>query len=216
MIIMFLFPKLLYYALKIDKKRGFELEFGYILKEGALKGESNYIIATEDKVNSPQSLSKVKWAIYDVKTKTRFTAFFDWITPQGLVKGQSIYFRATKNRKEAIFSLEKQETPWFRKIRDRGVLTGESNFFWAKEKKHYALYDIRTGKKLTPDFKSSVIAGALIGDTDNLIVGSFGEEIFFIYDIKKEKVVSKEFDENKLIEIIKNGSIKQALKELKI
>ncbi len=192
------------------------MKFGYILKEGALKKESNYIIATEDKVNSPKDLMKSKWAIYDSKTKERLTDFFDWIAPQGLVKGQSLYFRATKNKKEAIFSLGKQETPWFRKIRDRGVLTGESNFYWAKEKAHYVLYDIKNGEKLTPNFKSSVIAGALIGDTDNLIVGSFGKEIFFIYDIKKKKVVSKEFDEDKLIEILKNGSLKQALEELKI
>ncbi len=189
-------------------------KFGYVLKEGALKGESLYVIATENNINSSKDLLSAKWAIYVYETEERVSDFFDWIAPQGLVKGESIYFRATLNKKEAIFSLEKQETPWYRKIRDRGALTGESNFYWAKEKAHYALYNIKTGEKLTPDFKSSVLFGAVIGDTDNLVVGSFGEEIFFIFDINKKEIVSKEFDEDKLIEIMKLGSIRESLKKL--
>ncbi|RMA97678.1 hypothetical protein [Hydrogenothermus marinus] len=186
----------------------------YYLKEGAIKGESRYIIATEDYIdpeNIGKSMQNAKWAIYDFEKKERLTDFFDWISPNGLVKGQSKYFRATFNKKEAIFSLEKQETKWFRKIRDRGAITGESNFYWAKEKTHYALYDINTGEKLTPDFKSSVIAGALIGNSDNLVIGSFGEEIFFIYDIKEKKIVSREFDEDYLIELLKDGDLARAL-----
>lgn len=189
-------------------------KFGYILQEGAIKGESPYIIATEDNVNSSQDLLKVKWAIYVYETGERVSEFFDWISPNGIVKGQSPYFRATLDKKEAIFSLEKQETQWFRKMRDRGALTGESDFYWAKEKAHYALYSIKTGEKLTPDFKSSVLFGAVIGDTDNLVIGSFGHEIFFIYDINNKEIVSKEFDEDKLIEILKLNSIEKALENI--
>jgi hypothetical protein len=189
-------------------------KYGYILKEGAIKGKSPYIIATEDEVNSSKDLLKVRWAIYNYETDERVSDFFDWISPNGIVNGESEFFRATKNKKEALFTFEKQVSPWYRKIRDRGALTGESNYYWAKEKAHYSLYNIKTGEKLTPDFKSSVLFGAVIGDTDNLVVGSFGEEIFFIYDIKNQKIVSKEFDEDALIEILKLNSILEALEKI--
>ena len=189
--------------------------FGYIIQEGAIKGESPYVIATEEEVKDSRDLLKVKWAIYVYETKERVSDYFDWINPQGLVKGQSPYFRVSKDKKEALFSLDGQVSSWFRKIRDRGALTGESDYFWAKEKAHYSLYHIQTGEKITPDFKSSVIAGAVIGKSPNLVVGSFGDEIFFIYDIEAKKIVSKEFDEDKLIEILKHGDLEKALNELK-
>ncbi len=189
----------------------------FYLNEGYYKGDSNYIIATEDPIdenNRGKSLQVAKWAIYDGRTKEKLTDFFDWIAPQGLVKGQSPYFRATRDKKEAIFTLEGQITPWYKKIRERGAVSGESRYYWAKEKAHYALYNIDTGEKLTPDFKSSVLAGAVVGTSAELVVGSFGEEIFFIYNIRTKQIVSKEFDEDKLIEILKHGNLEKALLEL--
>jgi len=193
--------------------------FELFLKEGALKKESNYIIASEEKIeNFPSksiAMQKVKWAIYDINTGKRVSNFFDWIAPQGLVKGQSQYFRATIDKKDAVFTLQGQKTKWFRKIRERGAITGESKYFWAKEKKHYALYNIETGEKLTPEFKSSVLAGAVIGDTENLVYGSFGNDIFFVYDIKIKKVVSKEFEEEDLVNFLKKGlSIQEVVNNL--
>jgi len=169
----------------IRLQNGEEKAFGWILNEGFPKGQSIYFIATEeivlDKDNPVKHLKNVKWAIYSGENGERLTDFFDWITPLGLVKGQSPYFRGEKNKKEALFTLDEQKTDWYQKIRDRGALTGESNYYWGKQNGYYALYDITNGKKLTPDFKSSVIAGALVGRSKNLVVGSFGEEIFFIY-----------------------------------
>ncbi len=201
----------------IKNEKGNEIPFGWILEHGALKNESDYFIATKqrikDKPNPYIAMKSVKWAIFDSKTGEQVSEEFDWIATVGLVKGESKYFRGTRDKKDAIFSLEGQVSEWFDKIRDRGALTGESNYFWGKRNKHYALYDIETGEKLTPDFKSSVLAGAVVGKSD-LVVGSFGEEIFFLYNIQSGKIVSPEFDEDKLIEILKHGDLERALKEL--
>ncbi len=188
--------------------------FSYYFKEGLPKGESRYFIATEEDINKENPLKDLKnvtWAIYDEKGN-RVTEFFDWISPLGLVKNQSPYFRATKNNKEAIFTLEGQITDWFDKIRDRGALTGESEYFWGKKGKTFALYSIKTGEKLTPDFRSSVIAGAVIG-VSRYVVGSYGDEIFFIYDFEKQKKISPEFDEDRLIYILRElkGNLEKAV-----
>ncbi len=194
-------------------------DFGYIFESGASRGESPYFIATEetvyDKEKPTVAMKHSKWAIYDIRTGHRVTDFYDWITTKGLVQGQSPYFRVEKDKMEALFTLEGQVTRWFRKIRDRGALTGESNYFWAKEKAHYALYDIRTGEKLTEDYKSSVIAGAVVGRGD-YIVGSYGDEIFFIVDLKTGKKLTPDFDEPTLIEILKHGDLERAVEELNI
>ncbi len=192
-------------------------DFGWIFESGVVKGESNYFIATEETILDKEkpfvAMKKVKWAIYEKGTDRKLTDDFDWISTVGVVKGQSSFFRGTLNKKEAIFNLEGRVSEWFDKIRDRGVLTGESFYFWGKSNKHYSLYNIKTGEKLSPDFKSSVLAGALLG-RGNLIVGSFGEEIFFLYDISKKEIVSPEFDEDRLIEILKHGDLEKALEEL--
>ncbi len=191
--------------------------FGWIFESGVLKGESNYFIATEETILDKEkpfvAMKYVKWAIYEKNTNRKLTDDFDWISTVGVVKGQSSFFRGTLDKKEALFTLDGRITEWFDKIRDRGALTGESFYFWGKQNKHYALYNIKTGEKLTPDFKSSVLAGAVLG-RGNFVVGSFGEEIFFIYDIDSKKIVSPEFDEDKLIEILKHGDLDKALKEL--
>ncbi|NPA51866.1 MAG: hypothetical protein GXO22_03125 [Aquificae bacterium] len=192
-------------------------DFGYIFESGAPRGESPYFIATKQPVLKEErptiAMKRSKWAIYDIRTRKRVTQYYDWITTKGLVQGQSIYFRAELDKHEAIFTLENQVTKWFRKIRDRGVLTGESSYYWAKEKTHYALYDIDTGKKLTEDYKSSVIAGAVIGK-GSYIVGSYGDEIFFIVDLKTGKRLTDDFDEPTLIEILKHGDLEKAVKDL--
>jgi len=192
-------------------------DFGYIFESGASRGESPYFIATKetvlDKEKPTVAMKNSKWAIYDIKTGQQLTDFYDWITTKGVVQGQSIYFRAEYNKHEALFTFDKQVTKWFRKIRDRGALTGESKYYWAKEKTHYALYDIETGEKLTEDYKSSVIAGAVIG-RGNYIVGSYGDEIFFIVDLKTGKRLTPDFDEPTLIEILKHGDLERAVKEL--
>ncbi len=191
--------------------------FTYFFKEGYLKGESEYIIATQTPLpedNPLKGLKNARWAIYTGASGEKLTEDFDWISPLGLVKGQSEYFRATKDGKEALFTLERQITQWFDKIRDRGALTGESPYYWGKLNGYYALYHIKTGEKLTENFKSSVIAGAVIGKTD-YIIGSYGEEIFFIINLKTGEKVSPDFDEDKLIEILKHGDLKRALKDLK-
>jgi len=202
----------------IKLKNGEEKGFGWIINEGYPKGKSDYFIATEeivtDKPEPYKELKKVKWAIYSGENGKRVSDYFNWITTHGLVKGQSKYFRGEIDKNEALFTLDGQKTDWYQKIRDRGALTGESKYYWGKTNGYYALYDIDTGRKLTPDFKSSVLAGAVVGTSENLIVGSFGEEIFFIYDIKEGKIVSPEFDEDKLIEILKHGNLERALAEL--
>jgi hypothetical protein len=200
-----------------ENKNKVSKDFGWIFESGAVKGESNYFIATEETILDKEkpfiAMKDVKWAIYELNTNKKLTDEFDWISTVGVVKGQSAFFRGTLNKKEAIFTLEGRVSEWFDKIRDKGVLTGESFYFWGKSNKHYALYHIKTGEKLTPDFKSSVLAGAVLG-RGNFVVGSFGEEIFFIYDIVSQKIVSPEFDEDKLIEILKHGDLDKALKEL--
>lgn len=205
----------------VKLENGEEKDFGWVFNEGYIKGDSEYFIATEetikDKDNPLIYLKTVKWAIFSGKDGKRLTDFFDWISPLGLVRGNSEYFRAEKNKMEALFSLDGRKTKWFQKIRDRGALTGESKYYWGKENGKYALYSIETNEKLTDDFKSSVLAGALLGKSERYIVGSYGDEIFFIYDIKNKKVVSKEFDEHKLVEILKNGGdLEKALEELKL
>ncbi len=192
-------------------------DFGFIFESGASRGESPYFIATEETVYDKEkptiAMKNSKWAIYDIRTGERLTDFYDWITTKGLVQGQSPYFRVELNGMEALFTLEGQATKWFRKIRDRGALTGESKYYWAKEKAHYALYDIETGEKLTEDYKSSVIAGAVIGRGD-YIVGSYGDEIFFIVDLKTGKRLTPDFDEPTLIDILKHGDLERAVREL--
>ena len=203
----------------VKLENGEEKSFGWVINEGYLKGDSKYFIATEevikDKDNPLLYLKTVKWAIYSGENGERLTDFFDWISPLGLIRGNSEFYRGEKNKMEALFNLDGQQTKWFQKIRDRGALTGESDYYWGKENGKYALYNIRTNEKLTEDFKSSVLAGALLGKSDRYIVGSFGEEIFFIYDIKDRKIVSKEFDEHKLIDILRSGGdLEEALKEI--
>ncbi len=210
-----------------ETKEGFEIvlgnkekkSFGWIIKEGYLKGKTNYFIATEEIIKNRSNplayLKKVKWAIYDGNNGKRISQFFDWISPLGLVKGQSNYYRVEKDKKEAIFDLSGIKTEWFDKIRDRGALTGESDYFWGKKNGFYALYCINTGEKLTDDFKSSVLAGAVVGKS-NYIVGSYGEEIFFIYDLETKKTVSKTFDEHKLIEILKHGDLEKVVLDTNI
>ncbi len=202
----------------IELENGKEKAFGWVLKEGYPKNQSKYFIATEeiilDKEEPVKYLKSVKWAIYSSENGERLTDYFNWISPLGLVRNQSPYFRGEKERKEALFTIDGQITNWYQKIRDRGALTGESKYYWGKLNGKYALYNIENGEKLTPDFKSSVLAGALLGKSETLIVGSFGEEIFFIYDIKQQEIVSPEFDEHKLIEILKHGDLERALKEL--
>lgn len=190
-------------------------KFSYYFKEGYPKGESDYFIATEeciDQENPLKDLKNVKWAIFNKEGK-RVSDYFDWISPLGLVKGQSIYFRATENGKEALFTLSGQVTDWFEKIRDRGALTGESEYFWGKREGKYALYSIKTGKKLTEDFKSSVIAGAVIGKS-KYIVGSYGDERFFIIELDTGKKVTPDFDEDTLIKILKKMDLEEAVSQL--
>lgn len=190
------------------------LKLGWILNSGFLKGESEYLVGTEeivkDKENPLVYLNKVKWAVFNGKEGKRITDYYNWISPLGLVKGQSDFFRVTMEKKEALFTLEGKKTEWFDKIRDRGALTGESKFFWGKKNGFYALYHIETGEKLTPDFKSSVMAGAVLGNS-NYVVGSYGNEIFFIYDIKTGRKVSSDFDEEKLISILKKEDLESEI-----
>ena len=209
------------YRVFINLKNGEVKDFGWIFKEGYLKGDSLYFIATEETIKNKKNplkyLKTVKWAIFSGENGERLTDYFNWISPLGLIRGNSNYFRGELNGKEALFSLNGRKTKWFQKIRDRGALTGESNYYWGKENGKYALYDIKSNEKLTDDFKSSVLAGAVVGKSERLIVGSYGEEIFFIYDIKDKKIVSKEFDEYKLIDILKNGGdLERALSDLKV
>ncbi len=163
-----------YYILEVNGKN---LKLGWILNSGYLKRESDFFIATEDivmdKDNPLKHLHNLKWAVFNGKTGERVTQYYDWISPLGLVKGQSEFFRVTEKGKEALFSLEGRKTEWFDKIRDRGALTGESCYFWGKKDGYYALYDINTGERLTDHFKSSVIAGAVIGRSD-YVIGSYG------------------------------------------
>ncbi|WP_293446267.1 hypothetical protein [Persephonella sp.] len=190
-------------------------KFSYYFKEGYPKGESDYFIATEeclDQEDILKDLKNVKWAIFN-KHGERVSDYFDWISPLGLVKGQSEYFRATENGKEALFTLSGQVTDWFDKIRDRGALTGESEYFWGKKEGKYALYHIKTGKKLTDDYKSSVIAGAVIGKS-GYIIGSYGREIFFIVELETGKKVTPDFDEDTLIQILKHGDLEKAVSQL--
>ncbi|GAB6072951.1 hypothetical protein JCM14244_13280 [Venenivibrio stagnispumantis] len=205
----------LYFYISKDGERVSDY-FGWIFKEGLLKNESEYFIATKEIVKDiPEPLKKlhkVKWAIYNLEKK--LTPEFDWISTAGLIKSQSPYFKITQGKIEAIYSLEGQVSEEFEKIRDRGVITGESEIFWGKRNKKWALYDLKTGQKLTDDFKSSVIAGAVIGK-GNYFVGSYGEEIFYIFDLKSGKCLTKPFDEHKLIEILKHGDLEKAVEELK-
>lgn len=191
-------------------------KFGYIFKEGLVKGESEYFVATKeivkDKNNYLQHLKYVKWSIYN-KSMEKLTEDFDWIYPKGVIKNQSPYYLAKNGDFEALYTLEKQITEEFEKIRDRGALTGESIYFWGKKNKKYALYNVITGEKLTDDYKSSVIAGVVIGK-GTFYVGSYGEEIFYIFDLKTGERLTKAFDEHKLIEILKHGDLEKAVDEI--
>lgn len=191
-------------------------DFGYVFNVGLPKGESEYFLATEeivkDKIDYLKHLKKVKWAIYD-KNFERKTDYHSWIHTAGLVKSQSIYYKVEESSKEALFTLEGQKTEFFEKIRDRGALTGESNYFWGKKNGKFAIYDVNTGEKLTEDFKSSVLAGVILG-RGTYFVGSYGEEIFYIFDLKTGERLTKAFDEHKLIEILKHGDLERAVDEI--
>lgn len=204
---------LYFYIQNQDKKSP---EFGYIFNVGLVKGESDYFLATKDKVKDKpdylKHLKNVKWAIYD-KNFERKTDFHSWIHTAGLVKGQSPYYKVEENKMEALFTLQGQKTEFFEKIRDRGALTGESNYFWGKKNGKFAIYDINTGEKLTEDFKSSVLAGVILGK-GTYFVGSYGEEIFYIFDLKTGERLTKAFDEHKLIEILKHGDLERAVDEI--
>ena len=191
-------------------------DFGYVFNVGLPKGESEYFLATEEIIkNKPdylKHLKNVKWAIYD-KNFERKTDYHCWIHTAGLVKGQSIYYKVEESDKEALFTLNGQKTEFFEKIRDRGALTGESNYFWGKKNGKFAIYDVNTGEKLTEDFKSSVLAGVILGK-GTFFVGSYGEEIFYIFDLKTGERLTKAFDEHKLIEILKHGDLERAVDEI--
>lgn len=195
-----------------DEKGSVIGRYFYVFKEGYLKGASQYFVATEEKVDSPADMNKVRWALYSINSG-RLSDYFDWVHTNGLVKGQSVYYKAQKGNFEALYTVDGKVTDDFEKIRDRGALTGESNYFWGKKNGKFAIYDITTGEKLTEDYKSSVIAGVVIGK-GNYYVGSYGEEIFYIFDLKTGKKLTKPFDEYKLIEILKHGDLEKAVEEL--
>lgn len=204
----------LYFYIENETKKS--PEFGYIFNVGLVKGQSDYFLATEEIVKDKEDylkyLKHVKWAIYD-KDFERKTDYHSWIHTAGLVKGQSPYYKVEENKMEALFTLKGQKTEFFEKIRDRGALTGESDYFWGKKNGKFAIYDIKTGEKLTEDFKSSVLAGVILG-RGTYFVGSYGEEIFYIFDLKTGKRLTKAFDEHKLIEILKHGDLEKAVDEI--
>lgn len=195
-----------------DEKGSVIATYPYVFKEGYLKGASEYFVATEEKVGGPADMNRVRWALYSINSG-RLSDYFDWVHTSGLVKGQSVYYKAQKGRFEAMYTLDGKATEDFEKIRDRGALTGESNYFWGKKNGKFAIYDITTGEKLTEDYKSSVIAGVIVGK-GSYYVGSYGEEIFYIFDLNTGKKLTKAFDEHKLIEILKHGDLEKAVEEL--
>ena len=204
----------LYFYLENGEKRS--PNYGYIFNVGLPKKESDYFLATEqiikDKPDYLKYLKEVKWAIYD-KNFERKTAYHTWIHTAGLVKGQSPFYKVEENKMEALFTLEGQKTEFFEKIRDRGALTGESIYFWGKRNGKFAIYNVHTGEKLTEDFKSSVLAGVILG-RGTYFVGSYGEEIFYIFDLITGERLTKAFDEHKLIEILKHGDLERAVDEI--
>ncbi|MEZ0322693.1 MAG: hypothetical protein ABWJ98_00035 [Hydrogenothermaceae bacterium] len=186
----------------------------YVFKEGYLKGVSDYFIATQQQCSDIKDLNKAKWSLYSTKTG-KIAGDFDWIHTAGLVKSQSPYFKAQTGKYEALYTIDGQKTDFFEKIRDRGALTGESNYFWGKKNGKFAIYDVKTGEKLTEDYKSSVLAGVILG-RGTYYVGSYGEEIFYIFDLKTGKRLTKAFDEHKLVEILKHGNLEKAVEEIGI
>lgn len=184
----------------------------YVFKEGYIKGVSEYFVATEEKIEDFTQMNKVKWALYSIGLG-RVSDYFDWVHTNGIVKGQSVYYKAQKGKFEALYTLDGKATDDFEKIRDRGALTGESRYFWGKKGGKFAIYDITTGEKLTEDYKSSVIAGVIIGK-GSYYVGSYGDEIFYIFDLNTGKKLTKPFDEHKLIQILKHGDLEKAVEEL--
>jgi len=193
-----------------------DVKFGYVFKEGLAKGESDFFAASKeivkDKPDYLKHLKNLKWQIFN-KALNPVSDIFDWIYTKGVIKNQSPYYLALKDGMEALYTLEGKKTDDFEKIRDRGALTGESKYFWGKKNGKYAIYDVETGEKLTEDFKSSVIAGVIIG-RGTYFVGSFGNEIFYIFDLKTGERLTKEFDEHKLIEILKHGDLEKAADEI--
>lgn len=181
----------------------------YIFKEGYLKSASEYFVATEEPCLSSQDLNKVKWALYSIQ-RGRVSDYFDWVHTKGIVKGQSPYYKGTKGKYEALYTLEGKVSDDFEKIRDRGALTGESRFFWGKKNGKFAIYDILTGERLTEEYRSSVIAGVVIGKGD-YYVGSYGDEMFYIFDIKTGERLTRAFNEHRLIEILKHGNLVKAV-----
>lgn len=186
----------------------------YVFKEGYLKGMSEYFIATEERVDGLAKMNKVKWAVYSINSG-KLSDYFDWVHTNGLVKGQSVYYKAQKGSFEALYTIDGKITEDFEKIRDRGALTGESRYFWGKKNGKFAIYDITTGEKLTEDYKSSVIAGVIIGK-GRYYVGSYGDEIFYIFDLDSGKKLTKPFDEHKLVQILKHGDLEKAVEEIGI
>lgn len=184
----------------------------YIFKEGYLKGDSEYFVATDQRFENLSQLNKLRWALYSIESG-RISDYFDWVHTNGLVKGQSPFYKVQDKNLEAIYTVEGRVTQYFEKIRDRGALTGESQYFWGKKDGKFAIYDINTAEKLTEDYKSSVIAGVIIGQ-GTYYIGSYGEEIFYIFDLKTGKKLTKAFDENKLIEILKHGNLEIAVLEI--
>lgn len=200
------------YFVHIDREGNEIGRYFYIFKEGYLKGDTNYFVATDQQFENISQLNKLRWALYSIELG-RVSDYFDWIHTSGIVKGQSIYYKAQKGSLEALYTLEKKVTQDFEKIRDRGALTGESQYFWGKKNGKFAIYDIKTGEKLTEDYKSSVLAGVILGQ-GSYYVGSYGDEIFYIFDLKTGKKLTKGFDEHKLIEILKDGSLEKAVEEI--
>lgn len=193
-----------------------EIKFGYIFKEGMPKGESEFFVASKeivkDKPDYLKYLKDIEWQVFNQELKP-VSESFDWIYTKGIIKNQSPYYLAKKFGKEALYTLESKKTDDFEKIRDRGALTGESIYFWGKKDGKYAIYDVETGEKLTEDYKSSVIAGVIIGK-GTYYVGSYGNEIFYIFDLRTGKRLTKGFDEHKLIEILKHGDLEKALNDV--
>ena len=193
-----------------------DVKFGYVFKEGLPKGDSDFFVATKeivkDKPDYLKHLKNLKWQIFS-KDLNPVSDSFDWIYTKGIIKNQSHYYLALKGSMEALYTLEGKKTDDFEKIRDRGALTGESKYFWGKKNGKYAIYDVETGEKLTEDYKSSVIAGVIIG-RGSYYVGSFGNEIFYIFDLKTGERLTREFDEHKLIEILKHGNLEKAVDEI--
>jgi len=101
-----------------------------------------------------------------------------------------------QNGKKAVFRDGKQISEWFDEIWDDGLVSGQSNYFIAKEDGKQAIYEYKDGKivKITDDFDLIWHYGLVLGQSNYFIGSKNSKDAIYEYKDGEVIKISDDFD----------------------